>query len=95
MYYNIYRSTTRTTHHHSLISIVEHSVEKTTRIAAERREKLLAECSANANHNAWLEKKIGINLLELQQQTEESEREKAEEARKKERQTAANHLESE
>ena len=69
--------------------------EKTARIAAERRAKLHAERAANANHNTWLDKKASLELLELQQQTAESEREKAEAARKKERQTAANFLESE
>ena len=48
--------------------------DKTARIAAERRAKLHAECVANANHNAWLDKKVGLDLLELQQQTSESER---------------------
>ena len=47
------------------------------------------------NHNAWLNKKVSLDILELHQQTAESEREKAEAARKKERQTAANLLESE
>ena len=68
--------------------------EKTACIAAERRAKLHAECSANSNHNACLDKKVSLDLLELQQQTAESERDKAEAARKKERQTAANLLES-
>ena len=67
--------------------------EKTARISAERRAKLHAERAANTNHNAWLDKKVSLNLLELQQQTAESEREKAEAARKKERQKAANLLE--
>ena len=69
--------------------------EKTAHIAAERRAKLHAERAANANHNAWLDNKVSLNLFELQQQTAEPEREKAEAARKKERQTAANLLESE
>ena len=69
--------------------------EKTAHITTERRAKLHVERAANANHNTWLDKKVSLNLLELQQQTEESEREKAEAARKKEQQTAANLLESE
>ena len=69
--------------------------EKTAHIAAERRAKLHAERAAYANHNACLDKKISLELLELQQQTAESEREKAEVARKKERQTAPNLIESE
>ena len=68
--------------------------EKTARIAAERRAKLHAERVTNANHNAWLDKKVSLDRLELQQQTAESEREKVEGARKKERQTADNLLES-
>ena len=43
--------------------------EKTARIAAERRAKLHAERATNANHNTWLEKKVSIDFLELQQQT--------------------------
>ena len=69
--------------------------EKTARIAAERRAKLHAERAVNANHNAWLDKKVSLEILELQHQTAESEREKAEAASKKERQTAASILESE
>ena len=37
--------------------------EKTARIAAERRSKLHVERAANANHNAWLDKKVSLNLL--------------------------------
>ena len=37
--------------------------EKTARIAAERRAKLHAECAANANHNAWLDKKVSLDIL--------------------------------
>ena len=44
---------------------------KTARISAEKIAKLHAERAANANHNAWLEKKFSLNLLELQQQTSE------------------------
>ena len=40
--------------------------EKTARIVAERRAKLHAERAANANHNAWLDKKVSLELLELQ-----------------------------
>ena len=69
--------------------------KKTGRIAAERRAKIHAERTANANHNAWLDKKFSLNLLKLQHQTAESEEEKAEAASKKERQTAANLIESE
>ena len=69
--------------------------EKTAHIAAERRAKLHAECADNANQNTWLDKKFSLDLLEMQQQTAESEREKAEAARKKEQQTSANLLESE
>ena len=69
--------------------------EKTARIATERRAKLYAERAANANQNSWLDKKVSLDLLELQQQTSESEREKAEADRKKERQTAANIFELE
>ena len=43
--------------------------EKTARIAAERRAKLHAERAANENHNACLDKKVSLDLLELQQQT--------------------------
>ena len=68
--------------------------EKTTHIATERRAKLHAERATNANHNAWMDKKVSLDLLELQQQIAESEREKVEAARKKERQTAVNLLES-
>ena len=39
--------------------------EKTARIAAERRAKLHAERAANANHNAWMDKKFILYLLEL------------------------------
>ena len=41
------------------------------------------------------DKKVSLKLLELQQETAESEREKAEAASKKEWKTAANLLESE
>ena len=41
--------------------------EKIARIAAERRAKLHAERAANANQNAWLDKKVSLDLLELQQ----------------------------
>ena len=68
--------------------------EKTAHIAAERRAKLHDERAANVNHNAWMDKKVSLDLLELQQQIAESEREKVEAARKKERQTAVNLLES-
>ena len=57
--------------------------EKIARIATERRAKLHTERAPNANHNAWLDKKVSLDLLELQHQTAESEREKAEAARKK------------
>ena len=56
---------------------------------------LFVHFAANANHNAWLDKKVSLDVLELQQQTAESEWEKAEAARKKERQIATNLLESE
>ena len=37
--------------------------ENTARIAAEKRVKLHAERAANANHNAWLNKKVSLDLL--------------------------------
>ena len=43
--------------------------DKTTRIATERRAKLHAERASNTNQNSWLEKKVSLNLLELQYQT--------------------------
>ena len=39
--------------------------EKTARIASERRAKLHAKRAANANHNAWMDKKVSLDLLEL------------------------------
>ena len=46
--------------------------DKTARIAAERRAKLHAERAANVNHNTWLDKKVSLDLLELQHQISES-----------------------